>query len=143
MPAAPSAPVPVAAVDLVGRASSGLREAGSAADPGERYVLAHLAALRAAAAVLSTAPHGGRPARRRGPVNVWEALTVVDPELEEWAAYFAAGAARRAAVEAGRARAVSPAEADEHVRGAEAFTALVADLLGSARPQPALPLAAS
>ena len=139
----PMAPVPLAAVDLVGRASSGLREAGGAPDPGERYVLAHLAALRAAAAVLSTLPRGGRPVRRRGPVNVWDALTTAAPELADWAAYFAAGAARRAAVEAGRASAVTPAEADEHVRGAEAFTALVADLLGSPRPQQALPLAAS
>jgi len=143
VPEAPTAPVPLAAVDLVGRASSGLREAGAADDPGERYVLAHLAALRAAAAVLSSAPRGGRSARRRGPVNVWEALTTAAPELEDWAAYFAAGAARRAAVEAGRACAVSAAEADEHVRGAEAFTALVADILGSARSQPPLPLAAS
>jgi hypothetical protein len=134
-----AAPVPPVAVELVGRACSGLRDAGVAQDPGERYVTAHLAALRAAAAVLAVR---SAPARRRRPVNVWDALATLAPELSAWSTYFAAGAARRAAVEAGRGSAVTEAEAVEHVRGAEAFTALVTEMLGTPAQQP-LPLAAS
>lgn len=134
------APVPPVALELVGRACSGLRDAGAAQDPGERYVTAHLAALRAAAAVLAvrTPP----TTRRRRPVNVWDSLTSLVPELSAWSAYFAAGAARRAAVEAGRGTAVTEAEAVEHVRGAEAFTELVTEMLGTPAQHP-LPLAAS
>jgi hypothetical protein len=54
----------------------------------------------------------------------------VAPELSEWAAFFAAGAPRRAAAEAGRLGAVTTREADDLLRDAATFTALVADLLG-------------
>jgi hypothetical protein len=132
--------VPPAVVELLGRACTGLAEAAAEPDPGERYVVAHLAALRAGAAVLSARTP---PQRKRRPVNVWEALPTVAAELEDWATYFATGAARRAAVEAGRAGAVGAGEADEHLRGAEAFVNVVTDLLGTPSPQAHLPLVAS
>lgn len=128
------------AVDLIGRACTGLGDARAAEDPGDRFVAAHLAALRAGAAVLAV--RGAPPGRRRGPVNVWRGLAEVAPELAEQAASFAAAAPRRAAVEAGRAGAVTAREADQHVRDAEAFTARAADLVG-ARAQAPLLLAAS
>jgi hypothetical protein len=119
-------PVPAAAYELVDRAHRGLAAAGASRGAGERYVAAHLAALRAAAAVLAVR---GRPSSR-GPANVWAVLPRVAPELSEWAAFFAAGAPRRAAVEAGRPGAVTTREADDLLRDATTFTALVADLLG-------------
>jgi hypothetical protein len=125
-PATVRAPVPAAAYELVDRAARGLAAAQAARSPGDRYVSAHLAALRCAAAVLAVR---GRPSRR-GPMNVWAVLPRVAPELTEWAAFFAAGASRRAAVEAGRPEAVTVREADDLLRDAQTFARLVAGLLG-------------
>ncbi len=121
-----TAPAPTAAVELLLRSDAGLRTARTADDVGERYVAAHLAALRAAAAVLAVR---GRP-RRGSTLNVWDVLPRVAPELSEWAVFFASGARRRAAVEAGLAGAVSTRQADDLVRDASTFADLVADLLG-------------
>ena len=64
---------------------------------------------------------------------MWEVLPTVAPELGEWASFFDAGAARRAAVEAGRDDAVSSREADDLVRDGEAFLAVVEGVLGLPR----------
>lgn len=117
-------------VDLVERAHDSLLSAVRASTPGDRYVAAHLAALRGAAALLAAR---GRPNHRSGPRSVWEVLPRVAPELEEWAAFFDAGASRRAAVEAGRDEAVSSREADDLVRDAETFLVLVESALGLPR----------
>jgi hypothetical protein len=122
--------VPASSLDLVERARDSLVAALTATSAGERYVAAHLGALRAAAAVLSVR---GRPHRYGRPRSVWEVLPTVAPELGEWAAFFEAGAARRAAVEAGREDAVSGREADDLVRDGEAFLAVVEDALGLPR----------
>src|SRR5262245_18759275 len=63
-----------------------LAEAASARTPASRYVAAHLAALRAAAAVLAARP---RPmeGRRRRLRSAWELLSEAEPHLAEWAAY--------------------------------------------------------
>jgi len=63
----------------------------------------------------------------------------VEPALAEWAAFFAAGAAKRAAAEAGLPRAVSGREADDLLRDAETFLSLAEEALGVAA-QPPLPL---
>ena len=47
------------------------------------------------------------------------------PELTEWAAFFAAGAGKRAAAEAGITRVISSREADDLLRDSEAFLRLV------------------
>jgi hypothetical protein len=57
----------------------------------------------------------------------------VAPELGEWAGFFAAGAAKRAAAAAGVAHAVTVREADDLLRDAEQFLDLVEDLLGPPR----------
>ncbi len=115
---------------LLESARQGLAAAAAEPSPAHRYVAAHLAALRAAAAVVSArAEPGGRP-RRRGPHSVWELLPRVAPALAEWAAFFAAGAAKRAAVEAGLPRAVSAREADDLLRDSETFLGLVEEALG-------------
>lgn len=120
------APPSPAAVELLARSDHGLRDARATTEAGERYVAAHLAALRAAAAVLAVR---GRP-RRGATLNVWEVLPRVAPELTEWAAFFAAGARRRAAVEAGLHAAATTREADDLVRDATTFCDVVAELLG-------------
>ncbi len=135
-----AAPVPEAALELLERSRAGLFAAAMSVHAGERYVTAHLSALRAAAAVLATR---SRPSRRNsGPRSVWEVLPRIAPELTEWAAFFAAGADRRAALEAGRVETVPVRAADDELRAAETFVALVESGLGVAHPG-RLPLVAS
>jgi hypothetical protein len=115
------------------RARAGLVEAALATSASERYVSAHLAALRAAAAVLAVRT---RPASRRGaPPSVWTMLATVAPELHEWATFFAASASRRADAEAGIPGAVGAREADDLLRDAETFLALIETTLGVAHQQ--------
>ncbi len=111
-------------------ARRGLVEACSAATPGERYAAAHLAALRVAAAVLACRARPAGQARRGRPTSAWVLLTRIAPELGEWAAFFAAGAAKRAAAEAGIASAVTAREADDLVREVQAFLVMVEPTLG-------------
>lgn len=108
---------------LLRRAHAVLDEARRATNPGERFCLAQLAALRAAAAVLADR---ARPARaRRRLVNAWELLDTLAPEYHDWAALFAAAAPVRAALEAGALRIVDARRADDQLRAAEQFLALV------------------
>jgi hypothetical protein len=119
------------ALGLLDQARRGLREATTFAVPAERYATAHLAALRGAAAVLAAKTRPADPSlRKRRPTSAWVLLTEVAPELAEWAAFFAAGAAKRAAAEAGVTRAVSPREADDLIRDVGTFLALVETTLG-------------
>ncbi|WP_435769364.1 SAV_6107 family HEPN domain-containing protein [Nocardioides sp. SYSU DS0651] len=117
------------------RAAESLSEAVVARDVATRYACAHVAALRAAAALLAAR---ARPAsgRRRHQKNAWVLLTEVAPEMGEWATYFAAGAAKRAAAEAGSSRAVTEREADDLVRDADRFLAVVEQSLGLAPHAP-------
>ena len=128
--------LPAAAAQLLDQAHRGLREAAGCVDPRQRYATAHLGALRAAAAVLAarTRPE---PARGR-PRSAWVLLGQVTPELGEWATFFAAGAAKRAAAEAGLSRAVTEREADDLVRDVGAFLAVVESCLAtlSTAPEP-------
>jgi hypothetical protein len=113
---------------LLAQARSVLADAAAADDIGERFRLAHLAALRSAAAVVA---ERGRPAvARRRLMSVWVLIDTVAPEFGEWARYFAAGAAARAAVEAGSLHAVSAREADDQLRAAGDFLRLVERSLG-------------
>jgi hypothetical protein len=121
----PGPPLPQAARDLLSDASRGLGRAIRAANPADRYAAAHLAALRAAAAVLAAR---ARPVRgRRG--SAWELITKVAPEFSEWAAFFAAGSAKRQAAEAGLHRLVTAREADDMLRQVSAFIDLVEEAL--------------
>jgi hypothetical protein len=128
-------PLSAAAAQLLGQAHSGLAEAASCPDPGWRYATAHLAALRGAAAVLATRT---RPeSSRRRPRSAWVLIGQVAPELGEWAAFFAAGAAKRAAAEAGLSRAVTEREADDLVRDVGVFLTVVESTIS--RPTPEQP----
>ena len=134
--------VPSAALSLLRTARHGLAEADAEGDPGTRYICAHLAALRAAAAIVAARGEPGSGARRRRPRSVWELLPQVEPALSEWAAFFAAGAAKRAAAEAGLPRAASAQEADELLRDASTFLTVAERALG-VEGEPMLPLASA
>lgn len=127
------------ALALLESARYGLANAAGETSAGGRYVAAHLAALRAAAAVVAARPAPGTGQRRKAPRSVWELLPQVEPALAEWAAFFAAGAGKRAAAEAGLPRAVSVREADDLLRDAETFLSLAEEALGLPA-QAALPL---
>ncbi|MGI5351896.1 SAV_6107 family HEPN domain-containing protein [Streptomyces sp. CA-250714] len=141
------ATAPPAALDLLAQAQHGLDEAAAMETANERYATAHLAALRTAAAVLAVRgrpeleparKRGAGPRRVRRPAirSAWEVLPEVAPELAEWAALFASGAARRARAEAGIAGAATWRDADDLVHYAGMFLRLVERLLIT---QPALP----
>ncbi|KOU67036.1 hypothetical protein ADK55_03930 [Streptomyces sp. WM4235] len=129
------ASAPPAALDLLAKAHRGLTEAVALSRPNERYATAHLAALRAAAAVLAARvrPEPVNPRRRPRIRSAWEVLPEIAPELTEWSALFASGADRRARAEAGIPDAATGREADDLVREAGMFLRLVERML-SLRP---------
>lgn len=97
----------------------------------DRFRIAHLAALRASAALLAGySPAGQKMARR--PTSAWVLLTKVVPPMSAWAAYFAAGAVRRAAADAGVASAVSVGDADDLVASVGIFIEVCAGALACA-----------
>lgn len=128
--------LPATTHSYLARAAESLQESITAADVPTRYACAHVAALRAAAALLAAR---ARPTttRRRQQRNAWVLLAEVAPEMEEWARFFAAGATKRAAAEAGSTRAVSEREADDLVRDADRFLGVVEQSLGLV-PHPVL-----
>lgn len=129
LPTARPGASPAGAVRLLTGARRALAEAEAASDALERYAFAHLAALRAAAALLADR---ARPttARSRRPTSVWTLLVGMAPEMEPWATYFASGSNKRAAAEAGMRGAVSTREADDLIRDAGAFVAMIETALG-------------
>jgi len=121
--------LPATTHSYLSRAAASLSDAITAPDVPTRYACAHVAALRAAAALLAARARPAAP-RRRQQRNAWVLLAEVAPELEEWASFFAAGAAKRAAAEAGSTRAVTEREADDLVRDADRFLGVVESSLG-------------
>lgn len=121
--------LPAATHSYLERSAESLREAITCADVPQRYALAHVAALRATAALLAARAQP-MPVQKRRQKNAWVLLTEVAPEFGEWATFFSAGAAKRAAAEAGSRRAVTEREADDLVRDADRFLALVETALG-------------
>ena len=121
-----AAPLPQTAVDLLRRADGELLAAQLSGAPDETFTHAHLAALRAAAAVLAVR---GRPTGRRAPRTVWDMLAAVAPEAAAWSTFFAAGAPLRRAVEAGRFDAVDAEHAERTLCAAEDFLDEVRALL--------------
>jgi hypothetical protein len=130
-PHAPGPPPSRSVVTLLESARDGLREAQQADTPAERFRLAHLSALRSAAAVLAARARTRRSAR---PTDAWTLLASVAPEYGEWAAFFAAHSATRSAVEAGARSRVGQRDADDMVRQADLFLALVTRTVAGRRP---------
>ena len=121
--------LPAATHSYLERSAESLREAITCTDVPRRYALAHVAALRATAALLAARAQP-MPVQKRRQKNAWVLLAEVAPELREWATFFAAGAAKRAAAEAGSRRAVTEREADDLVRDVDRFLAVVETSLG-------------
>jgi SAV_6107-like HEPN len=128
--------LPATTHSYLARSADSLHEAISSTDVPTRYACAHVAALRAAAALLAARARPISSRRRSAQKNAWVLLAEVAPELAEWASFFAAGAAKRAAAEAGSTRAVTEREADDLVRDADQFLRVIEDRLGLA-PHPA------
>lgn len=124
------APAPPAALDLLAQAETGLGEASTLTDQGDAYVAAHLAALRAAAAVLAVRGRPETSARARARIrSVWEVLPEIAPELAEWSLLFAASAERRARIDAGIRGVVTRQDADDLISAAGYFLRLVEEAL--------------
>ncbi len=108
--------------ELLRRADAELLAAQFSQESWEKFTHAHLAALRAGAALL--ADRAAQPSRR-APRTVWELLDRAFPDLSRWTVYFAHGAGLRSAVEAGRFDAVSEERAEDVLCMAEDFLDLV------------------
>ncbi|QCB93902.1 SAV_6107 family HEPN domain-containing protein [Cellulomonas shaoxiangyii] len=123
--------LPPQTADLLARADAELLAAQFSGEPWEMFSHAHLAALRAGAAVVAAR---GRPSGRGAPRTVWGMLDAVAPELHAHSALFAQSAALRSAVDAGRFELVSDARAERALCAAEdlvdAARALLADRAG-------------
>jgi hypothetical protein len=125
--------LPAATHAYLERSARSLREAITTSEVTLRYAYAHVAALRATAALLAARANPTAGPAKRGRAqqkNAWVLLAEVAPEFSEWAAFFAAGAGKRAAAEAGSTRAVTEREADDLVRDADRFLGLVEQSLG-------------
>jgi len=121
--------LPATTHSYLARSAESLAEAMGTRDVPTRYACAHVAALRAAAALLAARARP-QPTRGKRQKNAWVLLAEVAPEMAEWAGFFSAGAAKRAAAEAGSRRAVTEREADDLVRDADRFLAVVEQALG-------------
>ncbi len=122
------APEPTYRADLR-RARQALLMAELADDPADRFLAAHLAALRVAAAILGVT---ARRTSRGRPADVWHVLVRAAPEYGEWAAFFAATRGTWQAVTAGARNVVSERQADDLVRDATTFCDEVAHRLDAA-----------
>ncbi|GIG38540.1 SAV_6107 family HEPN domain-containing protein [Cellulomonas phragmiteti] len=133
--------VPPQSAELLGRADAELLAAQFSGEPWEMFSHAHLAALRAGAALVAAR---GRPSGRGAPRTVWGMLDAVAPELHHLSALFAHAATLRSAVDAGRFELVSALRAERALCAAEDLVDAVRDaLLADDRALTALPAAAS
>jgi hypothetical protein len=119
-----SRPIPTSVAALLSQAKTTWAQAALESRAAEKYRESHVAALRAAAAVLALRARPADSARRR-PTSAWVLLDGVAPELAEWSGYFADSAIRRAAIDAGSASVVSERDADDLLRATGEFIALV------------------
>jgi HEPN superfamily protein len=124
-----TSPLPTSVGSLLSQAKTTWAEAVLEPRATEKYRSAHLAALRAAAAVLALRARPVAASRRR-PTSAWVLLEAVAPELSEWTVYFADSAHRRAAIEAGAFTVVSERDADDLLRAAGEFIAIVERMVG-------------
>lgn len=116
----------VVVLELIDRAKEALLDACHAGGAIERHHRAQLGALRAAGALMAAQPGVSRRSERR---DVWTTLSVIRPELAEWAEFFTI-TARRGALAAQERASISGREADDLLRQAELFVDLVMTQLG-------------
>jgi hypothetical protein len=116
--------------DLLRTAVIGLDDAYQAQTPEQRFIAAHLSALRAGAALLAVKAKPSRSSRIR---SVWQMVPGIAPELGEWCAYFDAIGKRRVFIEIGREQ-VTQRQADDLMRDAEAFLDQISRILNVSLP---------
>ncbi|GAB3761972.1 SAV_6107 family HEPN domain-containing protein [Microlunatus parietis] len=121
--------LPVALRADLHRIEGTLLEAELAGRPSDRYLAAHLAALRTGALIVRL-----RSAQVRFPSHLWSLVAAVAPEYAEWAAFFAATEGKREAVRSGATSIVTEREAADLLRDAGLFYQHVHTRLG---PEPA------
>jgi phage tail protein X len=119
--------LPNAAIALVAASVRGISEAHQAESAAESYAAAHLAALRAAAAVIAVHGRTSRSSRVR---SVWVLLSEAAPGLAAWSQFYAAGANKRMAAQAGLAHLVTATEAGNLLQASEEFLGVVSAMLG-------------
>lgn len=112
--------------ELLGRADAELLAAQFSGEPWEMFSHAHMAALRAGAALVAAR---GRPGGRGAPRTVWGMLDAVAPELHTQTAFFAHAASLRSAVDAGRFELVTATRAERTLCAAEDMVDAVRALL--------------
>lgn len=105
---------------LLRRAHAELDAAHMNISPQERFLRAHMAALRGAAAVLATSG-GALKSKRQKVQSAWTQLAELDPGWLPWVEYYSASAATRAAIESGQQRELQSNQAREAVRVASQF----------------------
>ncbi len=110
--------VPAATRSLLARCDAELLAAQFSADPADRFIHAHYAALRAAGAALEAR---GKSKVRGQTGNVWHLLACHIPELVGWSEIFAASARFRSALESGRFDLVDEARAELLLEASEDF----------------------
>lgn len=124
--------------DLIQSARASLDAARDTEDSNSRFVHAHVAALRAGAAVVAARatpqPPQSQARRHTGLPSLWVLLRSIAPDLGEWADYFEASAPKRQSAEAGVRNAVSEREASDLMRDSHAFVRIVETAL-SISPQ--------
>lgn len=123
--------------ELLATAQDALSRAEWAPTAALRYELAYLAALRGGAAVLA---RRARPrSLRTRPRGLWALLAKTAPELAEWGAFFECCGTQCAALAEGRS-AVSVRQADDLLRDAAAFLAVVTGAVSGAGPSVEAPV---
>lgn len=121
----------IAAQQQLTRAQRELDEAARSTAGTEIFLHAHMAALRAAAALTAGASLG----RRRRLRSVWEELADLGDPWQSWAQRFAAGAAIRSGIEAGQLQSLPRADAEEALAVATGFVELVErEVVGRSAP---------
>jgi len=112
---------------LMRRAHGELDAAHQGATPREQFLGAHMAALRAAAAVLALTPKAGP---KRGKVrSAWVQLAEVSPQWQPWVEYYTDSARVRAELESGVRSSLDPAQARQAMAIAGKFLATVEEYL--------------
>ncbi|MPV49533.1 MULTISPECIES: SAV_6107 family HEPN domain-containing protein [unclassified Pseudactinotalea] len=111
----------IAAHRQLTRAHGELDDAARARADTEIFLHAHMAALRAAAAVTAGSSATGRRRLR----SVWEQLAERGGPWEPWAERFAAGAPIRAGIESGQLDSLPPGRAAAALAAAGEFVAAV------------------
>jgi hypothetical protein len=115
---------------LIEAATEGIDNAAEMQPPSLAYAAAHLAATRAAAAVVAARCEPLPRGVAMAVPSAWAIVARVAPELVEWTQYFSGRTVRAAAASANLPHVVTRSETDAAVQAARTFVAQVRTALG-------------